>query len=70
MLNKPKGRFNISVSKVIYNISVEFISFKTERLPNKKIEANTILGTIAIGLNVEDLDALNIIAERTTVEIK
>ncbi len=69
-ITDPKGHFNISVPKGIYDISVEFISFKTERVLNKKIDADTNLGTIAIGLDVEDLDAVNIIAERTTVEIK
>jgi hypothetical protein len=65
-----EGNFNISVPVGTYDISVEFISYKTEQILNKSITADTNLGTIKIGVDIESLDAIEIVAERTTVEIK
>ena len=64
------GKFSIQVPAGTYDVSVEYISYKTEKLPNKSLFHDTDLGTLSIGINVEALDAVNVIAERTTVEIK
>src|SRR5690606_34592460 len=65
-----EGNFNISVPVGTYDISIEFISYKTEKILNKSITGDTNLGTIKIGVDIESLDAIEIVAERTTVEIK
>ena len=64
------GNFNIPVPTGLYDITVEYISFKTETFPAKRLVQDTNLGTISLGLDFEALDAVEIIAERTTVEIK
>ncbi len=64
------GDFSIPVPSGMYDVTVEYIAFKTESFPGKRITENTNLGTISLGLDVEALDAVEIIAERTTVEIK
>ena len=64
------GDFSIPVPSGMYNVTVEYISFKTENFPDKRITENTNLGTISLGLDIEALDAVEVIAERTTVEIK
>ncbi len=69
-ITDTQGNFNISVPVGTYDISIEYISYKTEKIVNKSITTNTDLGTINIGVNVESLDAVEVIAERTTVEIK
>ncbi len=65
-----KGEFNIPVLQGMYSIKIEYMSFKTQTLPNKRIIKNENLGTISLELDIEALGKVEIIAERTTVEIK
>lgn len=65
-----KGHFKISVPTGVYDISVEYISFKTQTIPNKRITSNENIGTFSLDIDAEALDAVEIIAERTTVEIR
>ncbi len=64
------GDFNISIKNGVYDIYIEYISYKKITFSNKNLEKNTDLGTIAMEINFGTLDAVEIIAERTTVEIK
>ncbi len=69
-ITNNKGEFNISVAKGIYDISVEFISFKTKSFKRRSLTDNTNLGTIILEFNAETLDEIEIIAEKSTVEIR
>ncbi|AXP82399.1 TonB-dependent Receptor Plug Domain protein [Mariniflexile rhizosphaerae] len=64
------GEFSIKVSKDLYNITIEYISYKKITLSNKKIDSNINLGTIALEIDYASLGEVEIIAEKTTVEIK
>lgn len=64
------GEYNIDVNPGIYNIKIEFISFKTVEINNQQITADTNLGTRAISPDVTVLEGVEIIAERSSVEIK
>ncbi len=64
------GEFKIEVPTGIYDISIEYISFKTQTIPNKNLSQDENIGTFILALDSESLDAIEIIAERTTVEIK
>jgi outer membrane receptor protein involved in Fe transport len=69
-LTDKNGNFNLEVESGQYNISVEFISFKTFKIPAKSINKNTDFGIIYLHDDSENLDEIEIIAEKTTVEIK
>ena len=69
-ITDTEGNFSINVEAGTYNIRVEYISYETIDINNKVINEDTDLGDIRIGINVEALDAVEVIAERTTVEIK
>lgn len=69
-ITDQNGKFAIEVDTGVYDISVEFISFKTKKLSKQKLFKNTNLGTITLGLDTETLDDVVVIAEKTTVEIK
>ncbi len=69
-LTNAKGEFNIEVNRGMYTISIEFISFKTHHIPTKKITENINFGTISLEVDSENLDEIEIIAEKTTVEIR
>ena len=64
------GVFNIPASKGDYNILVEYISFKNYTINNLSVNENKDLGLISLIIDIESLDAVEIIAEETTVEIK
>lgn len=65
-----KGNFSIVIPKGMYALKVEFIGFKTKQLPSKKLFENTDLGTITLAEDTESLDEIEIIAEKSTVEIR
>ena len=69
-ITDKNGKFDIQVSKGAYTISFEFISFKTKTIKNKKIETNLNLGSIFLEFNAQALDEVEIIAEKSTVEIR
>lgn len=69
-ITDTEGKFSFSVNEGVYNITIEYISYKKQTLKNKTLNADTNLGIIKLALDVESLDAVEIIAERTTVEIK
>jgi len=69
-ITNEKGEFEIEVTKGTYNISIEFISFKTKTIKNIVINSNTNLGNIFLQINAEALNEIEIIAEKSTVEIR
>jgi hypothetical protein len=69
-ITDTKGKFKIEVPAGTYVISVEYISYKTKTFPTQTLSKNTNLGTISLALDVDTLDEVMVVAERTTVEIK
>lgn len=69
-ITDAKGNFTIEVPKGMYAAKVEFIGFKTKNLKNQKLIENTNLGTITLSEDAETLNEVEIIAEKSTVEIR
>lgn len=69
-ITDSKGHFNIDVSPGNYDISVEYISFKTHQLKNVTITKSMDLGVIELALDAQALDEVEIVAEKSTVEIR
>lgn len=69
-ITDDQGNFDIKVLTGIYDVSIEYISFKTQTLSNKRISTNENIGTYTLEIDAEALDEVEVIAERTTVEIK
>jgi outer membrane receptor protein involved in Fe transport len=65
-----EGNFSIPVPVGFYDVTVEYISFKTITIPGKKITKSENIGTYSLEIDTESLGEVEIIAERTTVEIK
>lgn len=65
-----KGHFNIEVAPGYYDISIEFISFKTQQFKNIEVKKTVNLGTIELAIDAQALDEVEIIAEKSTVEIR
>ena len=69
-ITNENGAFNILTPKGTYDISVEYISFKTIKLPVQEISSNKNLGTIKLTEDASNLDEVFIISEKSTVEIR
>jgi outer membrane receptor for ferrienterochelin and colicins len=65
-----EGKFNFEVSSGTYNVRFEFISFKTVEIKNKQFSADSNLGTIYLEGDVSQLKGVEVVAEKSTVEIK
>jgi len=69
-ITDSNGEFSIEIAKGVYDISIEFISFKTKLFKSKEISGNTDLGTITLDIDAQTLNEVEIIAEKSTVEIR
>lgn len=69
-ITDENGNFKFEVTTGRYNARVEFISFKTVNLQQKDFRADTNLGVIQMAADVAQLNAVEVIAEKSTVEIK
>ncbi|MEM5566279.1 TonB-dependent receptor [Psychroserpens sp. AS72] len=69
-ITDAKGEFKIEVAPGVYDVKVEYLSYKTKSYENKSLTKDINLGTVSLSLNLEALDAVEVIAEKTTVEIK
>ena len=69
-ISNTKGNFNVKVAQGTYDISIEFISFKTIHYKNRTINKNLNLGTVILSEDGQILDEVNIIPEKSTVDIR
>ncbi|MEQ3664640.1 outer membrane beta-barrel family protein [Olleya sp.] len=69
-ITDASGNYSIEIKSGTYNVSFEYIGFKTEVLPNKSITDNQTFKTQYLSIDAEALDEIEIIAEKTTVEIR
>ena len=64
------GKFNVQTLPGRYNVRVEYISYKTFIKEEQTFSTSTDLGTIKLGVDVEQLEGVEVIGERTTVELR
>ncbi|MEO9570180.1 MAG: TonB-dependent receptor [Polaribacter sp.] len=69
-ITNEKGEFSVLATKGTYEISVEFISFKTKKLPSQNITSSINLGIIKLEEDASSLDEVVVIAEKSTVDIR
>ncbi|UOB17350.1 TonB-dependent receptor domain-containing protein [Abyssalbus ytuae] len=69
-ITDSSGKFNIETTPGIYNIKIEYISYQTFQFTKKKLENSENLGTIKLTLDVAQLEAVEIVGEKTTVQIQ
>ena len=69
-ITKADGTFSIEIFPGKYNISTEYISFKTITQEGVMIRSNKDFGTINLEIEASTLDGVELVGERTTVEIR
>ena len=65
-----KGDYSIDVVPGIYDVTLEFISFKPTTISQKQLTQATNLGTTALEEDATQLNEVVVRAEKSTVEIK
>ena len=69
-ITDENGIFKFEVNSGNYNVRAEYISFKNVAISQKEFTADTNLGTIQMQADVAQLNEIEVIAEKSTVEIK
>jgi outer membrane receptor for ferrienterochelin and colicins len=69
-ITNNKGEFEADVFPGVYDIIIEFISFKTIEIKQKSILEKTTLGVINLEEDASQLNEVIVRSEKTTVEIK
>jgi len=69
-ITNEKGFFDIKTPTGTYEISVEYISFKSIQLPTQKLTADKNFGIIKLSEDANSLNEVVIIAEKSTVDIR
>ncbi len=69
-ISEANGKFAIKIPSGIYDVTIEYISFKTKKLARQKLFKDTSLGTISLGIDADALDEVVVVAEKTTVDIR
>jgi hypothetical protein len=69
-ITNATGDFSFDATPGVYNVKIEFISFKSLEIKNKTITTDTNLGTISLQPDATQLKDVVITREKSTVEIK
>ena len=64
------GKFEVEAPAGIYNIRFEYISYSPSTMENQRLQNSRSLGVIRLSVNVEELEAVEVVGERTTVEVR
>ena len=64
------GKFSIDAPRGLYNIRVEYISYDNYTLENQRLVSSRDLGEIRIAVNATELEAVEVVGEKTTVEVR
>ena len=66
-ITDQSGYFSIPVPVGTYDVSIEFISFIKQTLPNQNLNSDKNIGNFSLEADTQALDEVNIIAEKTSV---
>ena len=69
-ITDENGNFKFEVTTGKYNVRAEFISFKSIKLAQTEFNSDVNLGVIAMESDVAQLNEIEVVAEKSTVEIK
>ncbi|AWM14892.1 TonB-dependent receptor [Flavobacterium sediminis] len=64
------GNFNFEVTTGTYNVRFEYISFKTVEIKTRTLTTDTDFGAVYLEADVSQLKGVELVAEKSTVEIK
>lgn len=69
-ISDQNGFFKMELPQGIYDLTFEYLSFKTLTKQNVNLDRDINFETIKLSMDIEALENVELIAEKTTVEIK
>ncbi|MEM9686880.1 MAG: TonB-dependent receptor [Bacteroidota bacterium] len=69
-ITDANGKFSVTTPAGRYNIRVEYISYVPYELKDQVLRSTTDLGTIKLNIDVAQLEEVEVVGERTTVELR
>ena len=69
-ISDANGKLEVEAAPGNYNVSIEYISYKSVKFSNRDFTSPTNLGTIKLSLDVAQLEGVEVVGERTTVEVR
>ncbi len=69
-ISDENGKFSVEASPGRYHITIAYIGFKSFKLLDQQIISSTDLGEVKLTLDVEQLASVEVVGERTTVEMR
>jgi hypothetical protein len=70
VITDSNGEFGIELNEGVYDFKVEFISFKIKYYKNISVNNSISLGIIELSVDENMLDEIEVIGEKTEIEIK
>ncbi|MDM9631873.1 TonB-dependent receptor domain-containing protein [Robiginitalea aurantiaca] len=64
------GKFSVETPAGVYNIRVEYISYESYSIESKELRQSQDLGNIRISVSATQLEAVEVVGEKTTVEVR
>ncbi len=64
------GKFNVETTPGRYDVRVEYISYKSFTMEAQELNSSTDLGTIKLTVDVAQLEGVEVVGEKTTVEVR
>lgn len=64
------GKFEVETAPGEFNASIEYIGYQTYRASQKSFLKSTDLGTISLTIAASELEGVEVVAEKTTVEVR
>ena len=70
IISDNSGFFSIELTKGLYDLKIEYISFETKTIEKIDVQNSIDLGIISLSINENLLDEIEVIGEKTEIEIK
>lgn len=69
-VTSSKGEFKVEAPGGVYVLKVQFFSFKTHQVQKFILKSNTNLGTILLGDEVEQIEGVEVVGQKSSVEMR
>lgn len=69
-ITDANGKFEVAAARGNYKLSIEYISYIPYKIDNFRLTSDTDLGVINLSLDVAQLAEVEVVGERTTVELR
>lgn len=69
-ITDSSGKFEVQTLPGQYNVRVEYLGYKTYELKEQVYRSSTDLGRITLTIDAEQLEDVELVGERTTVELR